>query len=561
METNIDTLTIKIGASSDRASKEVKALTDNLRALRNVVNGKWKNPVAEMGNTKAAKTGSNLASVRDKVKLRIDASDADKAQKKVGLLAKTLNSLKRIAFYRLIRTAIKDIGKAFEEGSQNAYWFSKTVGENTAYIAEAFDNLASKSFKMDNQLGASFATLKAAIVPILVEIINWITKAADALTQFFALMSGKSYYLKAVDYTKEAYENTKKGAGAAKEWKNQLMGFDEINRLEEPSSGGGGGGSALPDYANMFEETKLSEWTEKVKATIDWIREHLKLIRDLAIGVGAALLAWKVINFASSLTKIPLPLKTILGYAIAIGGATIYVQGFVDAWNNGVNWDNLAEMIGGVTLAAIGLGMALGSTAAAVALLIGGFGMLVVGIRDWIKKGELTAQSFWLIEAGIVAVSVALGILIGWPAALVGAFVAALGVIIYYWDEIIGRVKAAIQAIREFFSIKQINARVDAATADGSIYLQGFASGGYPENGQLFLAREAGPELVGTVGNRTAVANNSDILNGIREGVFEAVTAAMGGGGNDKAVYIYLDGREIASTTTRYQRQFAHANG
>lgn len=49
-----------------------------------------------------------------------------------------------------------------------------------------------------------------------------------------------------------------------------------------------------------------------------------------------------------------------------------------------------------------------------------------------------------------------------------------------------------------------------------------FASGGYPEMGELFIAREAGPELVGTIGNRTAVANNEQIVAGIANGVATA---------------------------------------
>ena len=49
-----------------------------------------------------------------------------------------------------------------------------------------------------------------------------------------------------------------------------------------------------------------------------------------------------------------------------------------------------------------------------------------------------------------------------------------------------------------------------------------FASGGFPETGQLFLAREAGAEMVGSIGNRTAVANNDQIVKGISSGVASA---------------------------------------
>ncbi len=54
--------------------------------------------------------------------------------------------------------------------------------------------------------------------------------------------------------------------------------------------------------------------------------------------------------------------------------------------------------------------------------------------------------------------------------------------------------------------------------------LQQFAAGGFVDSGQgqLFIAREAGPEMVGRIGNRTAVANNDQIVSGIASGVEEA---------------------------------------
>lgn len=53
-----------------------------------------------------------------------------------------------------------------------------------------------------------------------------------------------------------------------------------------------------------------------------------------------------------------------------------------------------------------------------------------------------------------------------------------------------------------------------------------FASGGFPENGDLFFANESGPELVGRIGNRTAVANGDQIVSGIQVGV-ETANAPM----------------------------------
>lgn len=48
------------------------------------------------------------------------------------------------------------------------------------------------------------------------------------------------------------------------------------------------------------------------------------------------------------------------------------------------------------------------------------------------------------------------------------------------------------------------------------------AEGGFPAQGQLFVAREAGPEMVGTIGSRSAVANNDQIVSGIASGVAAA---------------------------------------
>ena len=48
------------------------------------------------------------------------------------------------------------------------------------------------------------------------------------------------------------------------------------------------------------------------------------------------------------------------------------------------------------------------------------------------------------------------------------------------------------------------------------------ATGGFPATGQMFIAREAGPEMVGTIGNKSAVVNNEQIIAGISEGVADA---------------------------------------
>ena len=152
------------------------------------------------------------------------------------------------------------------------------------------------------------------------------------------------------------------------------------------------------------------------------------IIKNAAIAAGAAFLAWKI---ASLFTK---NLKDLLSVVLTIGGATLFVTEGFDAWQNGVNWENLTGMLTGVGLLIAGLAIPFGTVGAAVGALLGGIGMLVVGFHDWITAGELTTQTFWLLEAAIGAVGVALGVLIGWPAVVVAAVAAAALAIYHYWD-------------------------------------------------------------------------------------------------------------------------------
>ena len=62
------------------------------------------------------------------------------------------------------------------------------------------------------------------------------------------------------------------------------------------------------------------------------------------------------------------------------------------------------------------------------------------------------------------------------------------------------------------------------------------ADGGMVNTGQMFIAREAGPEMVGSIGNRTAVANNDQIVESVSRGVYQAVVAAMGQSGGTQVV-------------------------
>lgn len=86
--------------------------------------------------------------------------------------------------------------------------------------------------------------------------------------------------------------------------------------------------------------------------------------------------------------------------------------------------------------------------------------------------------------------------------------------------------------------------------------IQAYANGGVPSGGQFFLAREAGPELVGKIGRHTAVMNNNQIVDSVKAGVYEAVSAAMSEGGMGSVqIDLHTDEGVVVDRINRITRQ------
>lgn len=100
------------------------------------------------------------------------------------------------------------------------------------------------------------------------------------------------------------------------------------------------------------------------------------------------------------------------------------------------------------------------------------------------------------------------------------------------WDTNVGKVKTAVY---------------EALGLSGwpKLSWSTYAQGGFPTTGQMFIANEAGPELIGNIGNRTAVANNDQIVAAVSQGVYNAVRAAMNGGNSGQNINVYLDGKQL----------------
>lgn len=76
-----------------------------------------------------------------------------------------------------------------------------------------------------------------------------------------------------------------------------------------------------------------------------------------------------------------------------------------------------------------------------------------------------------------------------------------------------------------------------------------YAQGGFPAKEKAFIAREAGPELVGTLNGRSAVVNNNQIVQSVSLGVSEAFMAVWHNRSSAGLmdVEVYLDGKQLAA--------------
>ena len=107
--------------------------------------------------------------------------------------------------------------------------------------------------------------------------------------------------------------------------------------------------------------------------------------------------------------------------------------------------------------------------------------------------------------------------------------------------------------------VNQLYAGDDVHVSDLVRIARGYASGGFVTEGELFVAREAGPEMVGRIGGTTAVANNDQIVTAVSNGVYSAVLSAMSQTQSKESgtpeFHVYLDRKEITSQIEQQQRE------
>ena len=72
-----------------------------------------------------------------------------------------------------------------------------------------------------------------------------------------------------------------------------------------------------------------------------------------------------------------------------------------------------------------------------------------------------------------------------------------------------------------------------------------YAEGGFPQTGELFVAREAGAEMVGRIGNQTAVANNDQITTSITNALITALNSYGFGNNQPGTTIVNIGGNKV----------------
>lgn len=120
--------------------------------------------------------------------------------------------------------------------------------------------------------------------------------------------------------------------------------------------------------------------------------------------------------------------------------------------------------------------------------------------------------------------------------------------------------KSLDNTITKLNKLKSVKVKVTYSNNTSDI--KGYATGGFPETGQLFYARESGPEMIGQIGHQTAVANNDQITSGIASAVYKAFSAATSGkSDNPQLINVNIGNRRVYEGYGSYQTRQANKYG
>lgn len=363
--------------NGDAEPQDIPQQTQELQERTNAVKASGK--AASRAGESAKKASSAFGSLSEAI-----------SKTKIGQL---VNSIGRIAMYRAIRAAIKGVTSAAKEGIQNLAKYSAAINNTDASSANAtMSEYASTLLQVKNSVGAAIMPVLTALLPVVNTIADAFINAANAVNQFLQALNGKSTFTKAKKNTVDYAKSLKGASGAAKELQKTLLGFDEINRLNDENKGGGGG-AAGADYSNMFEEAEVGG---KIKETATWIKDHFDEILSVAESIGVAIAAWKIssalLKGISLLSGLEIPKNISVGISLIFAGVAVAADNIANILSGKYGATSveslIKEMISGALIGAGAVALGAGAWAFPVAIA------LVMSITDIITNWDELSSSF-----------------------------------------------------------------------------------------------------------------------------------------------------------------------
>ena len=537
----VDRLSIEITGKDNGASATIDKITELLSQMSGQLGVLCENTKKTDNATKETKSAFE--------QLRTAMAGIHKATSKATPgFVKLLSTFKRIAKYRIMRTIIREITQGLMEGVNAVYQYSKAFGGE---FAKSMDQLATARNYLQHSLGAMIAPLLQILIPYIDKAIDKFVDLLNIINRVFARLNGQTTWTKAIKYPVEYAESTEKATKANEKLKRSILGFDEINKLDSPNSSSGSGSGKGTNYGVQFKEMQMTDAQ---------IQETDKLIEKLKIALGIIGAIWGIVQvvkfamwvkeiapFVASINGV---LKTmgvggILGALAKIAGGILAIWGAFQVGKGIINYMNGDDGLKGTEgimkgILAIGGGIALitgsvlpaalGALAAAIAMVALNWDESKAAVKSWTEDSQNYIDDFkkgvhyLLQDLGIDSATIRTdleNIAEGFATHLVEEWNTICNFFKAVWEwlnKLFTKTGEKIynigQSIGNFFSRTHIN-----FTGNGT---PTYASGGFPTMGDIFIANEAGPELVGTIGSRTAVANSDQITQGIAEGVSAA---------------------------------------
>lgn len=547
-------------------AKAMKGLGGASKAMKAVASAQPANPLNDtsMGSGSAPSTTASAMQA-----IKKEAKEASKATKEIkknieeadSPLDKLRSKFKSFLQYRAMRAVWTAFVNGAKEGIKNLEDWDRAIGHTG--FAESMDRARASLTMLKNSLAVIVAPGLEWLIGILREVASWAVLCANAISRFMAILGGKSTYRAVKSIDSIASSESKAGGSAKKataEFKKQLMAFDEINNItaqNDNGSGGGGGASVGGGISDMFENldvgkmSALEQWVDKfarkwgsvyeentrsyMDAEAKWqaIKDGwYKTYEDTTRSYMDAEQKWEnitsgFINFAKNLWN---GLKSFVG---AIW-KSISDTAKNDWQRMKTEWENTWKLMKSVCEPVV-QGLKDGMNTFVLHVKAG-----IEKIKAYIEYGVTTASLMWDVLSGKknlaefkAGMEEAKNVLEGKVKKATDDLKNALEntfnrkwYVKTVWDEIINRTV-------------HVNEIYTAIGSKGMRTVEKYAEGGIVPQGQLFIAREAGAELVGSVGGHTAVMNNQDIVSAVSQGVASAVASVMGGGSN---VTVTLEG-------------------